>query len=320
MINYKAGQELDDGLIGLLCKKAFSLFPERIEKSEQAHTNTVYVITLSGGKKVVLKVGPYTDVRLMHHEKNMMYTEVTVLQKMKNYTSIEVPEMYYYDASNTEFNGEYFFMEYLDGDNLADVRDALSKPAQAAIDEELGRNNRALNDIIGSSFGYYGRLKKRKDNWAEAFRDMMKDAMDDARYHGVQLPRGYDEDILGQLLEQDKDLFAEVKEPRLVHCDLWDGNVFIKNGRVQGIIDWERCLWGDPLMENSFRADSHNEAFFRGYGQRPFNDNEKVRIKWYTVYRSLIGLTEYYARGLVDEPTYSRLWHTLSSIMDNFNE
>ena len=73
-------------------------------------------------------------------------------------------------------------------------------------------------------------------------------------------------------------------------------------------------------MENSFRADSHNEAFFRGYGQRPFNDNEKVRIKWYTVYRSLIGLTEYYARGLVDEPTYSRLWHTLSSIMDNFNE
>ena len=165
MINYKAGQELDDGLIGLLCKKAFSLFPERIEKSEQAHTNTVYVITLSGGKKVVLKVGPYTNVRLMHHEKNMMYTEVTVLQKMKNYTSIEVPEMYYYDASNTEFNGEYFFMEYLDGDNLADVRDALSKPAQASIDEELGRNNRALNDIIGSSFGYYGRLKKRKDKW-----------------------------------------------------------------------------------------------------------------------------------------------------------
>lgn len=317
MDNGRTVQAISDELISLLVKKAFSCTPAAIEQVELAHTNSVYVITLSTGKKTVLKIGPYDDVKLMHHEKNMMYTEVTVMQKMRNYTSIEVPDMYYYDSSHTEIPASYFFMEYMDGDNYRDIRDALSRQAQAAIDEELGRHNRIINNIIGSAFGYYGRRKRQRDNWFEAFQDMLKDILDDAKYYNVQLP--YDEDVILQLFMQDKEIFNELKEPHLVHCDLWDGNVFIKNGRVQGIIDWERCLWGDPLMELAFKPSAHREAFYRGYGQHQLSETEIKRVKWYNLYTALAYLTEYYSRRTEDDRVFIKIWHWITDSIDSLN-
>ena len=39
--------------------------------------------------------------------------------------------------------------------------------------------------------------------------------------------------------------------PALVHHDLWPANVFVdpSTGGVVGIIDTERALWGDPLLD-----------------------------------------------------------------------
>ncbi len=45
-------------------------------------------------------------------------------------------------------------------------------------------------------------------------------------------------------------------EPVLVRFDLWPGNILIRNsalnsnsGRIAALIDGERMIWGDPLME-----------------------------------------------------------------------
>ena len=65
------------------------------------------------------------------------------------------------------------------------------------------------------------------------------------------------------------DVLDEVSEPALVHWDLWAGNVFVKDGKITGITDFERALWGDPLMEHYFRMitePKRPEAFLRGYG------------------------------------------------------
>ena len=49
----------------------------------------------------------------------------------------------------------------------------------------------------------------------------------------------------------DKTVFDEVKEPSLVHWDMWEGNVFVKEKHVLGIIDWERAMWGEAFMDDS---------------------------------------------------------------------
>lgn len=73
-------------------------------------------------------------------------------------------------------------------------------------------------------------------------------------------------DEMFALLEKDKAIFGEVNFPRLVHWDIWDGNIFVKNGKITGIIDWERCLWGNALMEAGFRSYSQSADFLIGYG------------------------------------------------------
>ena len=76
------------------------------------------------------------------------------------------------------------------------------------------------------------------------FRRMLEAGINDARNGNVDLKIPVDE--LLRYLERDKDFFAEVTEPRLVHWDLWDGNIFVSDGMITGLIDWERSIWGIP--------------------------------------------------------------------------
>lgn len=292
--------------IELMVRKTFSCKPVEVLEMEEGFFNAVYSILLETGRRVVLKVAPHESVRVMSYEKNIIYTEVTMLQKMRNYTSIAVPAMYYYDAAQTVVPSSYFFMEYLDGESLQKVRRDLPKDVQDAIDEELGRNNRLINSIHGTKFGYYGQKDRQRASWYEAFCGILKDVLDDCRYYDIDLH--YEPEKFMELLEHDRECFEEVRTPCLVHWDLWDGNVFIRDDKVQGIIDWERCLWADHLMEYGFRTHHHNEAFYRGYGVRPFTSTQEQRIRWYDLYLCLTWIAEYYCRDYQDEQFYRSMW------------
>ena len=89
-------------------------------------------------------------------------------------------------------------------------------------------------------------------------------------------------------LDRDKTVFEEVSESKLVHWDCWDGNIFIHSGKVTGIIDWERSIWGDPLMEVGFRTYADNICFQKGYGIRSLTENQERRALWYDIYLMLL--------------------------------
>ncbi len=299
-------QEVPYDKIHLMVQKTFFCKPQTVEEMHEGYFNATYHIRLESGKDVVLKVAPKDNVRVMSYEKNIMYTEVTMLQKMKNFTSVAVPAMYYYDAAKTILDSEYFFMEYLDGDSLHKVRKSLTKETQKTIDEELGKVNRLINSVHGTKFGYFGRKTRQRSSWYEAFYAMLNDILGDCRHYNIDLH--YDQSTFVKHLEKDRSCFDEVKTPCLVHWDLWDGNIFIKDGEIQGIIDWERCLWADPLMESGFRTHNHNEAFYRGYGMVPFSPTEQRRVYWYDLYLCLTWIVEYYCREYQDEFFFKNMW------------
>ncbi|WP_406176517.1 DUF3626 domain-containing protein [Streptomyces sp. NBC_00996] len=70
-------------------------------------------------------------------------------------------------------------------------------------------------------------------------------------YH-AWLPRPVDE--VARTAKTAYDALDEVTVPRLVHFDLWRGNILVERPagtapRIGGLIDGERMFWGDPLAD-----------------------------------------------------------------------
>ena len=256
----------------------------------EGYFNVAYEVTLSSGEAVILKVAPAPNVRLMSHERNIMYAEVQAMKKVREHGGIPVPEVLGYDNSNTICRSPYFFMEKLDGSSLNEMKDSLTREQIQGIYRETGKMCRKINSMICPCFGYPGQPEYQGTDWYQVFRRMLEAGIDDARQGNVDLQIPVDE--LLNCLTQDRDIFAEVTEPRLVHWDLWDGNVFVSDGKITGLIDWERCIWGDPLLEVGFRCHAENEFFRSGYGVARFTESEQRRILWYDIYLFVLASLE----------------------------
>lgn len=111
------------------------------------------------------------------------------------------------------------------------------------------------------------------------------------------------DEVLVQLSE-DKAVFEEVVQPSLVHYDMWDGNLFVKEKHISGIIDWERAMWGEAFMDDRFRRHTRNNDFLRGFGKEVFTKDEMKRIYWYDVLLYLTMMTEGSYRGYEDDSQY----------------
>lgn len=88
-----------------------------------------------------------------------------------------------------------------------------------------------------------------------------------------------------QILDKAEPYLKEVKEPSLVHFDVWVGNIFVsKTHNFQGLIDWERAMWGDPVGDfislNLFHDFSKNEYLIKGYNSvTPFEVTPSIRVR-----------------------------------------
>jgi aminoglycoside phosphotransferase (APT) family kinase protein len=50
-----------------------------------------------------------------------MNTEVKVMQLLREYTDLPIPEVYYYDKSRTLIDSKYYFMEKIQGEAYSKV-------------------------------------------------------------------------------------------------------------------------------------------------------------------------------------------------------
>lgn len=244
--------------------------------------NEAYCITLKDGQEVVLKVAPQPEALIMSYEKNIMYSEVLGMRLVQELTDVPVPEVLYYDSSRTNCASDYFFMTKLPGQSLSSLKEAGAELDVDALKHTVGCLNQKLNTIQGPLFGYCGQPDQQGGDWHAVFRSMMQTAIADAQ--ALHIDMTVDPEEILRLLDQDRALFQEITQPLFVHWDLWDGNVFVDDGKVVGLIDLERCLWGDPLLEVGFRTHEYDENFLRGYGKTAFTPSEQRRILWYDLY------------------------------------
>lgn len=246
--------------------------------------NSAYKLELDDGRKAVLKARPSSELRFMRCEIDLMKTEVEAMSRFETAEEVPVPRIYAYDTSRDRLPVDYFVMEFIEGKPLNRIREELDEETRASIHRQLGQINRKINEVRGSGFGFYSGKPER--SWREAFSGMIAGVLEDGRDAGVELPMAYPE--LEKRIGDGLEALEEVTEPRLLHWDLWDGNVFVKDGRVSGIVDFERAIWGDPLMEFYFSHFHNSEAFRQGYGMAFAAPAQIARRKLYDLYLDLI--------------------------------
>jgi len=258
--------------------------------------NAAYNVQLADGREVILKIAPPPDAEVMLYEKNIMATEVATMRLVHQNPAIPVPEIYFYDEARDLCDADYFFMEKIYGDNLEHVKASLPAETQAAVDFHIGEIIREINSFPGTYFGYDGNPELRAASWKEAYPKIVEAVLEDAARKNVVFDFDYDE--IRTVIQKHAPALAEITRPCLVHWDAWNPNFFVQDGRINGIVDFERALWAEPLMEAQFRQFGEGITHsMRGYGKTSFTFAEEQRNHLYALHLALVMHVECYFRN-----------------------
>lgn len=258
---------------------------DAITELKEGWFNVAYNVKLADGRETILKIAPPLNAEILTYEKNIMSTEVNMIRLVSKETDVKVPEIYYYDNKKDLCDSDYFFMEKLEGSNYANVKDTFTAEMNRSINNQIGKCLEKMDSIVGREyFGYEGNPELRGSTWREAFLKIIAAVLQDGKRKQVELGCSYDEVYF--LIESHAHYLDTITTPHFVHWDCWDPNVFVKEGKVVGILDFERVLWGDILLESNFRMCDPDQL--AGYGKTEFTYEEKVRCRLYDAYLYLV--------------------------------
>jgi aminoglycoside phosphotransferase (APT) family kinase protein len=263
--------------------------------------NAVHAVALADGRRLVVKVAPDPDLKLLRYEKDLMLAEAEFFERAAE-AGVPVPKVWHADRA-----AGVMIMDRLSGASLPKAKESMTRPELLALRREIGALSARIGAIEGSRFGYPRRSgRTMSDRWSTSFLSMVDDVLADAEEFGAELPRpaaAIRETVAGH-----RSLLDEVDRPSLVHFDLWDGNVFVErtdvDWRVEGVIDGERAFYGDPLAELVsllFVSEEEAAAVFDGYLGREPTAEERRRLLLYQVYLWLILVVECEVRGFDSE-------------------
>lgn len=262
--------------------------------------NTAFLVTLDDSVQVVLKIAPPPDVRVMRQEQGLMAVETWAIKLAKQKTEIPLPAVLYESAGDNPFGSPCFFMEKVEGVALSKSAFRMKKAQKAAAQRQVGGIMRQLHDVTGPYFGYpYDRHKKWSDAMLAIINNLAQDALDVKAALAVH-PRH-----IAGLFERYRTELDKVERPAFLHRDLWSGNVLLDRqaGQVTGMVDWERAMYGDPLLDFVFAMveglpmTGNRLDFYAGYGRAAtFCPEETTRLQLYCLYFYMIMFTERYYR------------------------
>ncbi|NIV33726.1 MAG: phosphotransferase [Anaerolineae bacterium] len=261
--------------------------PERLafEPIRTGKHNTSYFVR-GAGEELVLRISPPDDAGFLFYERRMMAQEPQLHALLRAETSVPVAEILAYDDSRTLVDRDYLLMERLPGTALSEA--ALSKSRVDDVLEQVGVYLAQMHALVADRYGYLGnhRPMQPQPTWPEAFAVMWNKLLDDVVACG-----GYtleEADAMRRLLDVYRPHFEHEAPASLLHMDVWSQNILVdRAGRVTGLVDLDRALWGDPEIEFAVLdyCGISEPAFWRGYGRdRDTSFSAQIRARFYLLY------------------------------------
>lgn len=304
-----------------IIRMAKAAFPQRgipqITELTEGMCNAAYELIYEDGFRTILKISSPIKTGFMTNECNLMEAEVKAMKIVAEKTEIKVATVYKYDTTKELCDGDYFFMESLEGTSWISAIDSLGEEINSKLRMEVGKLQKQLSEITGEKFGLLGEHTHQFNNLYEFAYFLISNVLSDAVKRDVEI--GVPRDEILAKLSRDKGFFEAIKTPTLVHWDMWEGNIFVKEGNITGVIDWERAMWGEPFMDDRFRYHNRHDDFLKGFGISEFSEDELRRVYWYDILLYLTMMTEVTYREYEDDsqyqwvkPMFDRIWNIIN--------
>lgn len=258
------------------------------------YANAVWRLKLDDGREAVLKLSPPPDLRQLSYETNLLRMEAAAIGLALE-AGVPVAGLLRAGFDDPVLGGDYLLLAALNGVSWNDVK----PEGEAALRRELGAHLARFNAVTGEVFGY-PHAGIVGATWREAFLAMVAALLGDTERYPAPLPLPTAR--IMEVFEAAAPALDEVTTPRLVHFDVWAGNVFLDlrgTPRIEAIIDHERAFWGDPLAEfvtpTIFGELTEDDPLLAGYREvtpLELTPAAMIRLDLYRAYLYLILLIE----------------------------
>ena len=253
--------------------------------------NAVFAVSTSDSK-YVLKVAPKPSVEVLPYEIGMIDAEVYWYKRMRDETSINVPNVVFFDKSREFIDSDYFIMDFIDGDHLDKMEMSFSEKQE--LNANIAKMAAEIHQIKNHQFGYM--QQQLYDDWYQAIRSMTQSLVDSCKKKRHQSPKG---EKLLKYIDEHKDILTKV-ECRMVNYDIWFPNIIAKriDGKIKcWWIDPERSFWGDRIADFVCLDFSHPQlrvkkemiAAYNSVASEPIEINRDTKIR-YGIMMAFMGL------------------------------
>lgn len=232
--------------------------------------NTTYLVETASMGKVVLRIGPVNRHLLMPFEHRLMEAEETVYSLCRGH-GISCSEILALDRTKSRIDRDIMIVRYLPSRPMSEV--SLSDADRARICFAIGKEVQKMHGISSERFG---RIPEVTDGggfvrWSDCLKNEL------AQWERVAAPTelysGEERAQIHRIFDRFAPLLDEIRQPCLVHNDLWEGNLLLKDTEsgpeFAAVIDVDRAIWGDAELEFSAMQWMYgDDAFWAGYGRR----------------------------------------------------
>ncbi|MGM9646895.1 MAG: phosphotransferase family protein [Eubacteriales bacterium] len=229
--------------------------------------NTTYKLTLTDGRKMILRVGPIHPELLMYYEKDMMAAEAFLFGAFEE---AGIPCSHVVAVGKVE-ERDFMLVDYIDSLPLSAV--SLSEEDHKRVMTEVTDALSRMHQMTGPAYGRVSEVLcgHGHPDWYSHIEHEVKTITDQGRACG-SFTAAESEHILAAI-RHSRDALSEIDRPTLCHGDLWGGNILVKEAEdgwhLAAIIDLDRAVWGDIdfdlrciwfICEDNFIKPRNNRA------------------------------------------------------------
>lgn len=281
-----------------------------IDLFDEGCRTTNYMISTKSENKYVLKI---------FYENDKSYKkDISLFNIIKN--NIPVQDISKMDFDKCINNKQYMIYRYIDGNSISQYLNQgkkLTKELVKAVASVLGKVHNIKFEKRGyldENLNVIGEIESIENLFNKYINDNVKSRLGNENINKIK----------SIIYKYEEELSYIEKDSRLIHGDFQGTNIIINNEMVSGIIDWEFCMSGSPLMDigQFFRYEEYfdNELIIAFENEYKKACDYKLMDNWYNISKiiDLLSLIQLMNRDEDMPNKYNKIIQIIEVVIEKF--